>query len=645
MIGAAAAFIVLIAVVLWTILSLPQIPDDLNKIALSHPTVILASDGQILKVLANRQVVQFDQISPYLVNAILALEDSDFYKHHGFSKKAWLRALYRNLIHFQIREGGSTITQQLAKNLFFAFNRSPLRKIKEFFIALQIEQQFSKQQILEAYLNQIDFGSGIYGVELAAQTYFAKHADELTLAEASLLAGIPRWPARYNPYKNEKIAKERQAFVLKRMVQEGFITEEERQKALATELHLNRINKLFGHAEYFTEQVKKIAAKKYGIDAVNYGGLRIHTTLNTKYQYEASVAVKEGLEQLDELMGLPPYEEASWQDKLEYPQAALISIDAKTGAVVAMVGGRDFARSQFNRAVSNNRLAGSSFKPFIYLAALDKGVVTPKSVLVDEETEFKFGNQTWIPRNFENEYQGPVTVKWALMHSINVIAAKLIERVTPEVVVEYAHRVGIKSQLKPNLSLALGATGVSPLEMAGAYNTFANEGILRQPFLIKEIRTFEQVSLERNSIKSSRVIDSQTVYLLIDMLKGVVDNGTGRSVRAYGFERPCAGKTGTTNDFRDAWFLGFTPELVTAVWVGFDDNREMRDKNGYGITGAKGAIPIWVRYMKRALANTPYSDFPIPPGIEFQTIDPRTGAGPMPGGPRITVALRTRALN
>jgi len=637
-------FVLLVAILVGT-LFLPQIPDDLNKIALSNPTTIYSASGQIVQVLANREVVQFDQISPYLVKAILALEDTDFYKHHGFSKKAFLRAFINNIIHLQIREGGSTITQQLAKNLFFSFSRSPLRKLKEFFIALQIEQQFTKQQILEAYLNQIDFGSGVYGIELAAQIYFAKHADELTLAEAAMLAGIPRWAARYNPYKNPDIARQRQKFVLKRMQEEGFITEKERKQALDEKLRFGRMNKMVGHANYFTQYIRKLASQKYGRDVVNYGGLQITTTLDSRLQYDASVAVRDGLKALDDLMGLSPYDEATWEEKLSYPQAALVAIDVKSGAVVAMVGGRDYARSQFNRAISRNRSAGSAFKPFIYFAALDKGIVKPNSVLIDEPIEFKNGNQVWKPENFENQYLGPVTVKWALMNSINVIAAKLIERVTPEAVVSYARRFGIEAELRPNLSLALGATGVSPMDMATGYNTFANEGIRRKPFLVKEIRTSGNTLLEKSELDAKRVADAQTVYILIDMLKGVVRNGTGKSVRRLGFLRPCAGKTGTTNDYRDAWFVGFTPELVTAVWVGFDDNRKMFDKFGHGITGAKAAIPIWTRFMKAALANTPYSDFPIPPGIEFQTVDPRTGSGPMPGQPSITVALRTGGLN
>lgn len=620
--------------------NLPRIPDDLNKIALSNPTLIYADDGQVVKVLADREVVPLDQVSQDYVNAVLVMEDKDFYQHHGFSKRAFLRAFYANLKSLDVREGGSTITQQLSKNLYFGFERSWLRKIKEVFVALQIEQQFSKQEILEAYINQINFGSGVYGVELAAQTYFAKHADELNLAEVAMMAGIPRWPSRYNPYTNEAVAKERQALVLRRMLEEGFITEEQRQAALQVQLKFYRINPLQGHAEYFVDEVKKITSQKYGSDAVNYGGLHIYTAMNTRYQYEASRALDEGLRRLDESLGLPPYVEASWDDKVQYPQAALVAIDPRSGAIKALVGGRDFRRAPFNRALTNNRHAGSAFKPFTYFTVLDKHIAEPTMVFVDQPSTFTVGRQQWTPDNFTNDFLGPIIVKYALMKSVNIITAKLIELATPATVVEYAHRLGITSPLEPNMSLALGAAGVSPLEMASAYATLAGGGIWRKDYLISEIKVAETQSLEKWAMQSRRAADAQTCYLMIDMLRGVVEGGTAAAMRSLGFYRPCAGKTGTSNDFRDAWFVGFTPDLVAAVWVGFDDNRPMRDKNGVGITGARGALPIWALFMQHALVNRPYSDFPIPPGIEFVEVDPRTGAGPLPGGPSLTVAVR-----
>jgi 1A family penicillin-binding protein len=637
------AFLTLLALgvgaVFYAMLRLPQIPDDLNKIALSSPTKIYAEDGQMIKLLANRQIVPLQQISSTIIKAVLALEDRHFYSHHGISKLGLLRALVANLRLGRVTQGGSTITQQLSKNLFFSFERSYVRKLQEVFITLQIEQQFGKDQILEAYLNQIDFGSGIYGVELAAQTYFSKHADELTIAEAAMLAGIPRWPARYNPYKNPDIAKERQAFVLKSMFEDKYISEAEYKAALAEHLTYSRIFTLHGHDDYFVEAVIDNAADSFGRNAVMYGGLDIYTTLNSAYQLAASQAVQEGMAELDELLGLTPYDQAPWAERGKYPQAALVAIDPRTGAVKALVGGRDFRSAPYNRALANNRLAGSAFKPFTYTAAIDKRVVEPTTVIIDEPTQFRIYNQIWEPQNFDLKFDGPMVVKMGLARSRNVIAAKVIEKVTPEVVVAYAHDMGITSKLEPNLSLALGTAGVSPLEMASAYATIASEGIYRDPFYIRKISA-PQKNIFEHELKSKRVLDPQTTYVMIDMLSGVVDFGTAASVRTSGILRPCAGKTGTTNDFRDAWFIGFTPDLVVAVWVGFDDNHPMRNKWGTGITGASGALPVWINFIQRALRDKAFEEFPIPPGIEFYKVNPITGEEVSASDDGIRVAVR-----
>ena len=621
---------------------LPRIPDDLNRIALSTPTKIYDDQGRMIQMLSNRQVVPLEDISETYLHAVLALEDDSFYSHHGISKRGLLRAIIANIRHGRVVQGGSTITQQLAKNLFFTFRRSYLRKIQEVFVTLQIEQQFSKDEILEAYVNQIDFGSGIYGIELAAQTYFSKHADELTLAEASMLAGIPRWPNRYNPYKNPEIANERQAFVLKRMQEEDYITEEERRAARSKPLDFKRIYDLHGHADYFVNQVIKEASKEYDRNAVMYGGLEIQTTLNSSYQYTASQAVEEGLAELDDLLGLTRYDSVSWSKKLDYPQAALVAIDPQTGAIKALVGGRDPQRAPYNRAVAEERSPGSAFKMFTYLAALDKNLVDPTTVMVDEPVSFQIYDQVWEPQNYTNDYKGPLTLKMALAKSVNVIAAKLIDRVGPETVVEYAKKMGITSELQPHYSLALGATGVSPREMASAFGTLANQGVHRTPFMIREIELPENKTLEKHEMKSRRAVDPQTCYVLVDMLRSVIEMGTGQGVRSRGFYRPCAGKTGTTNDYRDAWFIGFTPNLVCAVWVGFDDNRQMRTKYGGGVTGARGALPIWTIFMKRALKDQPYADFPIPPGIEFMKINPTTGEEVSTYNDGLPVAVRRR---
>lgn len=641
LLGLAIALVIIFLLV--HTLTFPRIPDDLNEIALNNPTYILGDDGQIAKILADREVITLDQMSPHVVHAFIALEDHNFYSHHGINKRALLRAVIDNIIHFRVRQGGSTITQQLAKNLFFSFERDWARKIKEIFVAFQIERQFSKDQILEAYINQINFGSGVYGVELAAQTYYGKHANELTLAEAAMLAGIPRWPARYNPSINADVAKERLTFVLKRMVEEGFITENEKALALLEEIKADRINKMQGTSDYFVDEVKNQLSKTLGAEAVNYGGLRIYTTLNNKYQFEATRAVLEGLAQIDEMMGLPPYQKATWDEKLKYPQAALVAIDPATGAVKAMVGGRDFRRAPFNRAVANNRHAGSAFKPFIYMTALLKKDVSPATIYVDEEISLPTGSGSWSPDNIDYTFQGPVALKWALMRSINVVAAKLISETGPEKVVVTARNMGIESHIEPNLSLALGATGVSPLEMAVAYATIANGGTRRHPMMYTLIKNSEGEVIEETIPKFQRVVDASTSYLLLDMMRGVVERyGTGAAVRNHGLTRPCAGKTGTSSDYRDNWFVGFTPELVTAVWVGFDDNRIMRDGKRRGMTGSRSALPIWARFMRNALAQQPQSDFTIPDDISFATINIHTGSESADGDSLITVALKNQ---
>jgi 1A family penicillin-binding protein len=635
-----SATILIMLLILIAGLTVPKLPDNLNNLILSHPTSIYSDDGRLIKIMANQEPVPLQQISPYVIRAILSVEDQNFYQHHGISKRALLRAFIENFTHLSIKQGGSTITQQLAKNMFFTFQRSYFRKIQESLITVQLERQFSKDAILEAYLNQIDFGSGTYGIELAAQTYFAKHADELTLAEAAMLAGIPRWPAHYNPYNNEEIARDRFVFTLNRMRQTEMISDEQFTEAMMYPFDFRRLNPMHAQADYFIDEILRQAVVKYGENSVYYGGLLFHTTMNTRYQYFATQAIMDGLDSFDTVLGLPPYDEASWDEKLNYPQAALVAVDPQTGAIKAMVGGRDFQRSPFNRAVSNLRQPGSVFKPFTYLAAMDKGLVTPATVMVDEPVEFNIYNQVWKPENYDHAYQGPLVLKKALMLSDNVITAKLIERVTPAIVADYAAQMGITSHLEPHLSLGLGATSVSPFEVAVAYATIAGQGIKRDGFMVQQILTFDNKVIEQWEPNSMRVVDSQNCYLLIDMLKGVIESGTGQAVRSLGFNRPCAGKTGTTSDYRDAWFAGFTPDLVTVVWVGFDDNRIMKTQSGAGVTGSLAALPIWVQFMDSALAETIYSDFSIPPGIIFTEVDPTTGENPQPDGSKLSVALR-----
>jgi 1A family penicillin-binding protein len=625
--GSLLLVVLLLLVIFFLIVfSLPQLPDRLQDLVLSTPTEIYSDTGELIIVLSNREEVKLSQVSQHFIHAILAMEDTEFYKHHGLNKKGLIRAIFNHLIRFRRSGGGSSITQQLAKNMYFSFSRSWVRKIKDALLACQMEQRYSKDEILEAYCNQIDFGSNAFGIEQASQTYFAKHADELTLAEAAFLANIPRWPTYYNPYLNFDITKTRQEIVIKRMYKAGFISQEQMEDVMAIPLDLKRLNLLWGKASFYIDHVKSIVENLYSKEVLSYGGLKIYTTLDTRLQNFAQEAVQQGLTNLDKRLGFKDYDLASTEEKQLYIQVALVAIDPRNGKVKAMVGGRDFSISPFNRAISNNRLPGSAFKPFVYLAAIDKRKYTPASVVVDSAVTFEYDNQKWSPPNFDKKYRGPITLKTALMNSINVVTSKIIYDIGPETVIQYAHQMGISSALGANLSLALGTSSVSPLELCSAYCPFANGGISREPLIIKYIEEYQGKTLHEFSNRSAQVVDPQSIYLVLDMLRSVVDSGTAKIIRQiWRFDRPAAGKTGTTNDARDLWFVGFTPQLVTAVWVGYDDNRPVKDKYGIELTGAGAAIPIWVSFMKNALQNERYSNFPIPEGIIFEYVDPTTG--------------------
>ncbi len=532
---------------------------------------------------------------------------------------------FLNIRYGRIMGGGSSITQQLAKNLFFSFKQTWSRKIREALVAVQMEKRYTKDEILEAYCNMIYFGANAFGVEKAAQVYLGKHADELTLAEASFLANLPRSPANYNPYENFDVAKNRQQIVLRRMVDAGFITQVEADAAFAEPIELKRLNLLYGKANYYLDYVKNHIEKEFSRDVLYYGGLKIYTAMDIRLQSLAQEVIKKRLAELDRDLGYDDYELAPLDSRRQYLQAALVAIDPTNGKVKAMVGGRDYAVSPYNRAVENNRQAGSAFKPFTYLAAIDHGNFSPASVIVDSFITFKYDRQVWTPPNWDNKYFGPITLKTALTHSRNIVAAKLINIIGPKIVVEYAHRMGITSKLDPVLSLALGTSSVSPLEMTSAYGAFANGGIARQQQIIKYVEDASGNPLREYINQGERVVDPQSIYLVVDMLKNVVDEGTARRVRWMGFDRPCAGKTGTTNDAVDLWFVGMTPQLVTAVWVGFDEHKPVRERNGAEMSSGKAAVSIWTLFMKEAMQGEPYRDFKIPPGILFVYVDPHSG--------------------
>jgi penicillin-binding protein 1A len=622
---------------------LPQVPEPLGRIIETPPTEIFAATGERLMVIGGREVVPLNRISPAFIKAVIATEDHRFWEHHGLDKLRTLKALWVTIFEPGRIQGASTITQQLAKNLFFSYRRTYMRKFRELLVALQIETQYSKREILEAYLNQIPFGVGAYGIEQAARSFFGKPALKLNLAESALLAGLPKSPTRYNPYRHFKRAKNRQRLVLERMKAVGYTTAEEAEAAFRTDLQLTPHFAGKPEGSYFLDLVLNDLEERYGPEVVYHGGLKVSTTLDPQQQAWAVEAMQNGLVKLDQLLGVAEGVDSENAGPLTHPQGALAAIECNSGAVKAMVGGRDYSETEFNRAVESNRLPGSGFKPFLYYAAFEKVGLTPASVFVDKAVTIPVkGAKDWRPKNFGREFEGAMILKQALMKSVNAVAAQLVERVGPDAVIDVARRSGIKSDLSPVYSLALGTSGVSPLEMASAFGTFATGGVRHEPFWIRRVEDPLGRVLEEHIVRGQRTLDAGIVFQLVDMMRGVLTSGTGRIVRRMGFDLPAAGKTGTTDDFRDAWFTGFTPTLSVSVWVGYDRGISMRDVNGVGITGGRGAAPIWADFMIKATSGEPPREFTVPPDIHFETVDPVGGeiAGQWTRRP-LKVALRS----
>ena len=588
---------------------LPQLPQNLSYINYKPPTEIYSSDGEVLKVLGVSTTVQLDMISWKFQKAILAIEDSRFFKHHGIDPLAFLRAMLVNLNEGRLVQGGSTITQQLAKNLFFSFDKSWMRKFKELLVAFQIETSFQKEDILEAYSNQIYFGNGAYGIEKASNIYFGTLAQKLTLLQAAMLAGVVRSPNNFNPFNDKELAMKRAKTVLTRMVHEGFIDKNQKMDALNSPLGLAKKRTKLKNNHYFVDAVLEELNSIYGPELASSGGLKIFTTLDSKLQKSAEEAALHHLKFLDKKL-------LQRDEKL---QTAVVSIENKSGAVRVMVGGTSYEKSQFNRALSANRMIGSSFKPFVYMSAMQILGYHPGTVLVDEPMIFELPhNKKWEPANYNDEYMGPVVLKKALAKSLNVISAKLIFKVKPAEVVKTAKKFGFTSPLRENYSLALGATGASPLELASAYSVIANLGEYSVPFYVSKIEDYQGNVLYKHFIESEKRFEPADVYPLLDMMQGVMDDGSGKVIRRMGFKHPAAGKTGTTNAFRDAWFTGFTKDLTTAVWVGYDDNESIFRPNEKGVTGSHAAAPIWGLVMEKALEGSEEVNFPVPSGIRFE---------------------------
>ncbi len=598
---------------------LPQVPEPLSRIIETPPTEIYAASGERIMILGGREAIPLNQVSHHFIRAVIATEDHRFWDHRGINKLRTLKALWITLFEPDRVQGASTITQQLAKNLFFSFKRTYKRKFHELLVALQIESQYNKRDILEAYINQIPFGIGAHGIEQAARKYFGKPAATLSLSEATLLAGLPKSPTRYNPYRHYQRARKRQQIVLNRMVAVGYTTPQDARQAYLDAPVLKAKQPGARTGSYFLDTVLKRLENRYSPEVIHHGGLQVMTTLDPRLQSAAVSALVKGLTALEGHLKTP-------DDRRDQPQGALVAVEANSGAVRALVGGRDYARSEFNRATQGLRQPGSGFKPFLYYSAMERLEMSPASVVTDQTITIPVaGASDWTPRNFGRQHLGPIILKKALMKSVNTVAAQLVAATGPEAVIDTARRCGIQSPLKNVYSVALGSSEVSPLEMAAAFATFATGGIYNRPFFVSRVEDAMGRVLEEHIVSGKRTLDRSLTYQLVEMMQGVMDRGTGAITRRMGFNLPAAGKTGTTNGYRDAWFTGFTPTLSTAVWVGFDKGKGLRDKNGKGITGGRGAAPIWADFMIKATSGEPQRKFTIPAGIHMDRADPVSG--------------------
>ncbi|WP_447979126.1 penicillin-binding protein 1A [Candidatus Nitrospira bockiana] len=655
-------------------------------------------------------------IPQHFIQAVIAVEDVRFFEHPGLDVVGIARAAWTNLRRGGKVEGASTITQQLARALLLSPERTYMRKLKELLLAYKMETVLSKEQILETYLNQIYFGQGAYGVRAAVQTYFGKPLAELTLPEAALLAGLPKSPNNYSPYRNPERAKKRQEHVLARMEEAGFIDAQTRQDAAAQTL-------TFRHglpsqtAPYFMEYVRQHVMAKFGETAVYKGGLEIFTTMNLALQEAAEQAVRNRLRQLDKRQGwrgplrtaepvkavestsaqpdsLPKpgeireavvtkvgkdhvlvqvgtlqgkllFDDMAWAkrrlrgkdlkdvtvlptvkglvkpgdvievsfkavdrdtvlfqlDQTPVVEGALVAIDPRTGAIRAMVGGYDFSRSEFNRTVLAHRQPGSAFKPIIYATAFNAGL-SPATMVLDTPVVYEQQDdpdKTWKPENYGKRFYGATSLRNALTHSHNLATVRLLERIGVKSVVDFSRMLGISSPLNHDLSLALGSSSVTLLELTSAYGVFANQGLKLDPYAVALVQDPSGQILEQALFAPRQAIPAETAYLITNVLEDVVQHGTGQQAKSLG--RPLAGKTGTTNDYTDAWFIGYTPNLVVGVWVGFDDIRSLGETE----SGARAALPIWIDFMRQALAQLPEIPFEIPENILFVRIDAETG--------------------
>ncbi len=578
-------------------------------------TRIYSADKVLLAELfiEKREPVPLATIPRHLTAALVATEDRKFYKHSGVDLKGIARAIIKDIKAGEFVEGASTITQQLAKTLFLTPRKTLVRKIKEAILAFQLERRYTKDEILELYLNQVYFGSGAYGVESAAKIFFGKSVKDLDLSECALVAGMPKSPSRYSPLVNPDLAIKRRNTVLKQMRDTDIISEPVYQNAKKKPLATN--SRRFGpsKAPYFVEYVRSSLERELGSSRLYKHGLSIYTTLDFQLQQTAEQGLADGLTALTERMQKTPTEKID-------PQAAIVSIDVTTGGILAMVGGKDFYNSRFNRATMAYRQPGSAFKPFVYAYAIEQGFAQNKKIL-DAPVVYKGAqeDQDWKPQNFSLEYKGEMTLRHALAVSQNIPAVRLLQILGPQSVAQFAHQLGIKSPLASNLSLALGTSEVTLINLTAAYAVFPNKGQRIQPYGVLEVVDRQGRVIWRTKPQRRVVMSRSTAAVVTNMLEAVVKEGTGRRAQVLG--KSVAGKTGTSNEYKDALFVGFSPRIIAGVWVGQDRGVSLGKKE----TGARAALPIWIDFMKVALQEEPHLYFDIPDDVNLIRMDPLTG--------------------
>ncbi|MBD3391078.1 MAG: PBP1A family penicillin-binding protein [Chitinivibrionales bacterium] len=625
-------------------------PGDLQNIQPPLVSKVYAADGSLVHEFSveRRFWVPLDRMPSNLRNAVVAIEDRRFYQHWGIDTRRILGAVIVNVVRGGYAQGASTITQQLARNVYLSFRQSLIRKIREAMTAVQIEHYYTKREILELYLNQVYLGAGVYGVEAASQRYYSKPVSELTLNECAVLAGLIQLPEHYRPDKPEnleRVTKRRNA-VIRAMRKMRFIDRREAAAVLADSIPSNPQKRGSKTAPYLMEMVRQHVEKTYGERLLYNGGLSIYTTLDPVAQDSAERALTEHLRTLqkranrifldsthaharlgisgakflasfDSIYAAHEKEYDALPDsvRLRIVQGAVVALGTRTGAIRVLIGGRDFSESKFNRATQARRQPGSSFKAFVYTAAIDSGY-TPATVVLDQPITLETPEGLWRPENYDREFSGPVTLRHAIKKSINLVAIQVLQDIGALKVIEYARLMGLTHRMNPVPALAIGACEATPMEMTSAYSIFPNGGRRAEPYFIERIFDKGDRLLEEHETAVEQIISPRTAWMMTSLLRTVVTSGTGASIPGLGFNRPAGGKTGTTNDYSDAWFVGFTPQITCGVWVGVDERRGM----GHGITGSRGAIPIWVPAMMALHRELPVQSFPAPDGIVVHRI-------------------------